>query len=129
MGAWGVQPTDNDSFADRWAEIVETVNKICAKQWRFAQRDPDEKWAAIGVVVSMADAGIPIDKENYDHAVTGIDAILADENFTQSWRKPSEFVASAKAVRAKIKRLEGKPEKGPGYGLMGGRAGAVRGGR
>lgn len=119
MGAWGSAPQENDDFADAWSEVITAVNQIAKKCFPKAARDVDggDLYAAVGVVLAMGDAGIPVDGDTYDDACGSLDNLF-DQEFWKTFRNPAKAKESMQAARKKLRAMEKK--SGPAVGLAGG---------
>ena len=125
MGWWGYKPADNDTTSDAWIDVIKGANKVAEKMYRSRLRgvhEPSDLYAYIGLILMMADGGIPIDQENYDHAVDALDEI-EKVGFLDEFRNPAAAKREFQSVKKRLLGL--KRKAGPAVGLAGGRLGAI----
>jgi len=96
MGAWGVEPFENDTaaeFADKLRAVTFTG---------LRSRDPLVVRAAAEAMLLLDAAGLHVGKDFFQDAKYRLQEMIEDERFVSSWNEPRAILAS---LRRQLKRV------------------------
>lgn len=97
MGAWGVEPTENDTAGDWLVEhVIEPATEATDVRRRGFRRRHDEARVAAWLLSTYAKAGGHVLPEDLDGAVEALQTILADEEAALDWNEPQRYLASVR---------------------------------
>lgn len=107
MGAWGMEPKDNDDAGDLFDRVPAASAKEMNKLYRGRPRYASDRWARLGAL-QMFIEGMPIavghlDSSTLRGAEEDVDVLLGAEDWLEEWRFGSQN--NTPAVIANLKKF------------------------
>lgn len=117
MGAWGMQPKDNDSSGDLFDNIPIASAKAMDKLYRARRPDPHDRWARLGALQMFIEglpAAVPfLDSSTLRGAENDVDVLLDADEWLEEWRFAGKnntpaVIANLKAFSKVLRNIQSK---------------------